>query len=149
QLATADVRADDAQNVATYQQYVAAINRGDAAGALALFTDDAQLSGLPPNCLMPCTGRSALQAQLNMEVSIHLQLQPLSSVQASNGVVTAQVAHRADPIRQGGLSRVLTKDTVTFRGDKIAKLTVEADTSDRQTAAFVASLSAPAPAPAA
>src|SRR5262249_40727090 len=75
--------------------------------------------------------------------SIHLQLQLLSTAQPSNGIVTAQVAHRADPITQGGLSRVITRDTVTFRGDKISRLVVDVDTSDRQSAAFVASLSAP------
>jgi hypothetical protein len=137
--------ADDAQNVATYQQYLDAVNRGDAAAALAVFTDDAQLSGVRPNCVTACSGRAAIQAQLNIEVSIHLQLQLLSTIQVLSGTVTAQIAHRNDPIRQAGLSRVLTRDTVTFRGDKISSLVVQPDTSDSQTAAFLASLSAPAP----
>ena len=136
QLSPGRASADDAQNISTYRQFIDAINKGDAAKALSFFADDAQLSGLPPLCLpSACSGRAAIQRQLEAEVSqLHLQLQLLSSVNVVNGNVTAQVAHRADPIRAAGLSRVVASDTVTFRADKISKLAVELQTSDPQSA---------------
>jgi hypothetical protein len=103
--------ADDAQNVSTYRQFITAVNRGDAAAALALFSDDAQLSGVPPNCVPnPCSGRAAIQTQLQFEVANHIQLQLLGSVNVLNGNVTAEVAHRGDPIRAAGVSRVIEHD---------------------------------------
>jgi hypothetical protein len=145
----ARANADDAQNMSTYRQYVSALNRGDVDGALSLFTDDAQLSGLRPFCVPnPCVGRAAIQTQLNYGVSNHIQLQLLSSVNVVNGNVTVGVAHRNDLIRAAGLSRVVVAETLTFRGDKIAKYVVEAETSDPQTAAFLRSLSPPTQAPA-
>jgi ketosteroid isomerase-like protein len=138
QFSAGRASADDAQNVSTYRQFIDAINKGDAAKALSFFADDAQLSGPSPLCFpSACNGRAAIQRQLEAEVSqLHLQLQLLSSVNVVNGNVTAQVAHRADPIRAAGLSRVVTNDTVTFRADKISKFTVDLSTSDPQSAVW-------------
>ena len=147
----ATARADDATNVATYRKFVDSLNKGDVAGALALFADNAQLSGVRPNCVPnPCVGRAAIQNQLQAEVSaLHLQLQLLGSVNVVNGNVTALVAHRNDPIKALGLSRVVVTETVTFQGDRISKFAVEPQSTDPQTAAFLRALSAPpAPAPA-
>ena len=146
----ASARADDAANVASYRKFVDSINKGDVAGALALFTDDASLSGVRPNCVpSACVGRAAIQNQLQTEVNaIHLQLQLIGSVNVVNGNVVAQVAHRNDPIRQQGLSRVVVTETVTFSGNSISKFVVEPQTTDPQTAAFLRALSQP-PAPAA
>jgi ketosteroid isomerase-like protein len=146
-----NARADDSQNVGTYRQFVDAINRGDAARALSFFADDAQLSGPSPFCFPnPCAGRAAIQRQLEAEVNaLHLQLQFLGSVNVVNGNVTALMAHRADPIRAAGLSRVMVTETVTFRGDRISKFIVDLVTTDPQSAAFGRLRSQPAPAPAA
>src|SRR5438067_7939079 len=138
QLSPGRASADDAQNISTYRQFIDAINKGDAAKALSFFADDAQLSGPSPFCFpSACSGRAAIQRQLEAEVGqLHLQLQLLGSVNVVNGNVTAMVAHRADPIRAAGLSRVVVTDTVTFRADKISKFAVELQTSDPQSAAF-------------
>src|SRR6266550_139854 len=147
----ATANADDAANIATYRKFIDSLNKGDAAGALALFTDNASLSGVRPNCVPnPCVGRAAIQNQLQTEVSaIHIQLQLLGSVNVVNGNVVAEVAHRNDPIRALGLSRVVVVETVTFTGDRISKFVVDPQASDPQTAAFLRALSAPAAAPAA
>ena len=148
ELLPATANADDAANVATYRKLIDAINKGDVAGALTLFTDNAQLTS-PPTCApSPCNGRAAIQNQLQTEVSIHLQLQLLSTVNVVNGNVTALVAQRADPIRGLGFSRVVVADTVTFTGDRISKFVAERQASDPQTAAFISASSAPAAAPA-
>jgi hypothetical protein len=130
--------ADDAQNVSSYRQFVDALNRGDAARALALFADDAQLSGTPPFCFPNvCNVRAAIQRELDAVVTDHLQLQLLGSLNVVNGDVSALVALRADPIRVLGLSRINVTDTVTFRADRISKFVVQAETSDPETASFL------------
>jgi len=59
----ATANADDAANIASYRKFIDSVNKGDVAGALALFTDNASLSGVPPNCVPnACNGRAAIQA---------------------------------------------------------------------------------------
>ena len=140
-------RADDAQNVATFNALIRAINRGDVTAALALFTDDAQLSGDAPFCTPnPCNGKAAIEKQFEFTVASHAQIQPLSSVQVLNGNIVVDLAVRVDPIRAAGFSRIVFRDTVTFRGDRIAKIVGVPQTSDAETAAFLAAAAAQPPA---
>src|ERR1041385_4178110 len=111
-------RADDAQNVATFRQLVDAFNRGNVATAVGFYTDDAQISGLAPICFPSCTGKALIQREFETEIAGHTQLQLLSTVQVVNGNVIADVAVREDAIRAAGLSRIVTRATFTFRGDK-------------------------------
>ncbi len=135
---------------AVYQQFLSAINRGDAAAATAVFTDDAQMIGVPPNCIpTPCRGKAAIQAELVLAVGVHLQEQLLGSIQVSGNTVVASLAQRADALTPLGISRIFVKDTATIQGDKISRLELNFDMTDPQTARAAAALTAPPPAPAA
>jgi hypothetical protein len=145
QLWPATAKADDAQNVANFRQLFDAFNRGNVAASLGFYTDDAQISGLPPLCAPSCTGKATIQRQFELNVADHTQLQLLSTVQVVNGNLIADVAIREDLIRAAGLSRIVTHNTFTFRGDKISKLVSDPVASDPQTAAFLRASSQPIP----
>src|SRR5712691_9816078 len=62
--------ADDGANIATYRKLIDSINKGDVAGALALFTDDAELSS-PQTCAPNRhTRRAPIQNQLQPDRSL-------------------------------------------------------------------------------
>lgn len=54
---------------ALYQQYLDSINRGDVAAAMALFADDAVFEGELACSPAPCTGKEAIQREIERQVT--------------------------------------------------------------------------------
>ena len=126
-----------------YQEHIDATNRGNAAAAAAVFTDDGVLiiGGCPAGT--GCVG-TAIQARIQATININSRA-TIVSIQRNNNIITAVEQWRHDLIRAAGVERAVFKVTLTFNGDKISRRVVELDLSDPQTARFAAP---PAPAPA-
>ncbi|SRR6266851_2265644 len=110
---------DDPASLA--QRDLAAESRGDAAAALALYSDDAivQYGGL---CWPPCVGKAAIQKELERRV------------EAKNR------------FEGSGVDRVIVWCIYETKGDKIAVVTLVGQRTDPQTARFIAWLqSQPSP----
>ena len=110
---------DDPASLA--QRDLAAESRGDAAAALALYSDDAivQYGGL---CWPPCVGKAAIQKELERRV------------EAKNR------------FEGSGVDRVIVWCLYETKGDKIAVVTLVVQRTDPQTARFIAWLqSQPSP----
>ena len=110
---------DDPASLA--QRDLAAESRGDAAAALALYSDDAivQYGGL---CWPPCVGKAAIQKELERRV------------EAKNR------------FEGSGVDRVIVWCIYETKGDKIAVVTLVVQRTDPQTARFIAWLqSQPSP----
>jgi ketosteroid isomerase-like protein len=128
---------------AIYRQYVDAINRGDAAGAAAFFTDDGVF--IIPGCPADtgCVGRAAIQGRIQSIVNSSRRF-TIIEAQVSGNTVSAREEHRAPVVTAAGVERYVFKGTLTFRGDKISRLVYEFDISDPQTVTFVKFLQAQA-----
>lgn len=125
-----------------YQEHIDATNRGDAAAAAAVFTEDGVLiiGGCPAGT--GCVGIAAIQARVQQSINAHLQ-GTIVSIRRNNNIITAVEEWRGDPMRAAGIDRAVFKVTLTFTGDKISRRVVELDLTDPQTARFAAP---PAPA---
>ncbi len=109
---------DDPASLA--QRDLAAESRGDAAAALALYSDDAivQYGGL---CWPPCVGKAAIQKELERRV------------EAKNR------------FEGSGVDRVIVWCIYETKGDKIAVVTLVGQRTDPQTARFIAWLQSQPP----
>ena len=126
-----------ADPAAVHQQYVDALNRGDVAGVMAVFADDASWLGTGPCRQTPCSGKAAIQTEVARQVATRARLTVVNR-QATSGSVTARVEVRSDPIRAAGVERIVGTETVEVRGDQIAALRFAIDPTDPQTAIFLA-----------
>jgi|GEM_PF-2017048 ketosteroid isomerase-like protein len=140
--------------LALVQQYVAAINRGDAAAATAVFTEDGTWQGKGVCSAYPnstCVGRAVLQQQFAQTVSDHkhyISVTPVGAPPAPDTVVVkVQVTDVAGNIHAAGVDRVVNIWTVQARGGKISSLVAKPDTSDPQTVKWQAYLQAHPAAP--
>ena len=125
--------------VAVQQQLLDALARGDVAGALALFTDDAVIDAPSGTCLpAPCVGKAAIQKDLERLVADKSRrATPLQTYVAGPLLVT-QFDARNDRIRQAGVERILVWTIREMRGDKIAVIRCcLAERTDPQTARFL------------
>ena len=90
---------------ALLEQHDEAINRGDAAGALALYADDAVIDG--GGCAAaPCVGKAAIQKELERRVANKPHVTILQHYVSGN-VVTSRVEFRNDRVKQAGVERVI------------------------------------------
>jgi hypothetical protein len=127
-----------------YQEHIDATNRGSAAAAAAVFTDDGVLiiGGCPAGT--GCVG-TAIQARIQASINANLR-GTIVSIRRNNNIITAVEQWRGDPMRAAGIERAVFKVTLTFTGDKISRRVVEPDLSDPQTARFAAPPVPPTPA---
>lgn len=121
--------------VAVLRQAVDARNRGDLAGTMAVFADDAVRQD--GTCPTGCVGAAAVRASMEQSIAEHLQA-TLLTAQTLGDTVTARAELRSDTFRAGGAERVLSNFTVEFRGGQIVRWSSTLDSSDAQTAAYVA-----------
>ena len=117
---------------AIFSQFHDTLNGGDAAGALAFFTDDGTFEAAG----MTFSGQ-ALQKNFEAQVSQNRQVDIIST-QVSGNTLTASVEVRAKQITACGAQRVVGTETATFSGDKISRLVFQDDPSDPQTATVLA-----------
>ena len=126
------------------QQHVDALNRGDVAGVMATFSDDAVVSNVGLCAANPCVGKAAIQREMERRVNIHVRF-TITSLQESNGTGLGRAEVAADNVRACGVQRIVAIFNVDVKGDKITSFPVRFDASDAQTAAFLACVAAPAP----
>jgi ketosteroid isomerase-like protein len=125
--------------VAVQQQLFEALARGDVAGALALFTEDAVIDAPSGPCAMaPCVGKAAIQKDLERLVADKSRrVTPLSTYVSDNVLVT-QLDARSDTIRKAGVDRIIVWAIREMRGDKIAAIRCcLPERTDPQTARFL------------
>ncbi len=118
-----------------FRQFVEAINQGDVAAALALFTDDAtwERGGrCPPN---ECVGIAAVQGEIEKDVTDNHRID-IVSIEVSGNTVTARVELRTDGTRARSVERIIQIFTVEVTGDKISSLQAAPDLTDPVTADF-------------
>jgi ketosteroid isomerase-like protein len=136
-LAAAPVALAQSEPAALVKQYVEAINRGDAAGVVALLADDAVFDVPVGLCAAaPCVGRDTIQKQFESLVASKLHLTILQAYVSGN-VVTIRAELREDTAKKAGVERTIGWGIYETKGDKIAYVRgAIPDRSDPQTVRF-------------
>jgi ketosteroid isomerase-like protein len=119
---------------ALLKTHVEAIARGDAAGALALYADDAVIDWSAV-CGGPCVGKAAIQKELESRVA-DKQHATILKQYVSGNVVTQRVEVRNDMVKKAGVERIIVWSIYETKGDKISYGLSARDHSDPQTARF-------------
>ncbi len=130
--------ADDPATV--LQRFTDARNRGDVAGAIALLADNVRfVEG--PTCSPdnPCIGPAAARPFLEHSIPLHILLTATGTPLVSGMTVRQRFEVRGDPFTVGGIERFVGNTTVEVRDGKIASYLNVPDTSDAQTARYLAS----------
>jgi ketosteroid isomerase-like protein len=135
-LAASTVALAQVDPAALVKQHVDAIARGDAAGALALYADDAVLDGPGLCAAAPCGGKAAIQKELERRVAAK-QRGTILKQYVSGNVLTQRIEARNDAAQKAGVERYIGWDIVEVKGDKISYWRSGVlDRSDPQTARF-------------
>jgi hypothetical protein len=135
-LAAVSVALAQSDPVALGKQHVEAIARGDVAGALALYADDAVIDGGGLCTVAPCIGKAAIQKELERRVANKQQATILKTYVSGN-VVTGRFEVRNDRVKQAGVERIIAWTITEVKGDKIAYTRGGIlDRSDPQTARY-------------
>jgi ketosteroid isomerase-like protein len=137
-LAAATVARAQSDPAALMAKAVDAINREDAAGALALFADDAVFDVPGGLCAAaPCVGKATIQKELESRVA-DKQHATILKTYVSGNVVTLRFELRSDTVKKAGVERIIGWVITEMKGDKIAYTRGGIpDRSDPQTARFV------------
>ena len=137
-LAASTVALAQSDPAAVQKQHVDAIARGDAAGALALYADDAVIDGLAGLCAAaPCVGKAAIQKELERRVAAHQHFTILKQYVSGN-VLTYRGEVRSDTIKKAGVERIIAWGIIEMKGDKISSAhAAQAERTDPQTARFL------------
>jgi ketosteroid isomerase-like protein len=125
--------------VAVQQQLFEALARGDVAGALALFTDDAVIDAPSGPCLpAPCVGKAAIQQDLERLVADKSRRVTALSTYVSGNVLVSRLEARSAMIQKAGVDRIIVWAIREMRGDKIAAIhCCLPERTDPQTARFL------------
>jgi hypothetical protein len=120
---------------ALLEKHDEAINRGNVAGALALYADDAVIDG--GGCAAAsCVGTAAIQKEPERRVADKPHITILKQYVSGN-VVTSRVEFRSDTVKQAGVERVIGWVITKMQGEKIVyRRGSIPDRSDPQTARF-------------
>src|ERR1700730_1713362 len=124
---------DDPASLA--QRDLAAESRGDAAAALALYSDDpiVQYGGL---CWTPCIGKAAIQKELERRVEAKNRFTIVGKYVSGN-VAVVKTELRIGFIEGSGVDRVIVWCIYETKGDKIAVVTLAGQPTDPPTARFI------------
>ena len=128
-----------ADAVAVQQQLFAALDRGDVAGALALFTEDAVIDAESGLCAKaPCVGKAAIQNDLERFVADKTRRVTVLNTYVSGNVLVTRFEARSATIQKAGFERVILWGIREMRGDKIASYRCcMPERTDSQTAHFL------------
>lgn len=115
-----------------------ALNRGDVAGVMAAYADDAVFDGWGLCAPNPCVGKAAIQREIERQVADRTQVQndPLS-VRGEGDIVTSQAVIRSDAIRALGLERVALTVSMEVKGQTIVLTRYVPNAEDPQTGRFL------------
>ncbi len=119
------------------RQDAEAINKGDIAGIMSHYTDDAVLVAqpfCPPE--VPCHDKPTIQHIYEQMTAGGTQA-TITSQDASGNVVKSRYEVRGGAATAAGVERFVYYSTVTFVGDKISKKVNEYDLTDQQTKTFL------------
>lgn len=122
---------------ALFRQFADAVNKGDVSAALGVFTDDVvwvRGGQCPPSA---CIGKQPVQREITRDIANH-HVVTIIGGDESAGKLNIRIELRNDGTRRANVERIVQIFSLTVRGDKIAGVHVELDTSDLQTAAFLA-----------
>lgn len=117
------------------EQDLAAESRGDVAGALALYGDDAlvQYGGL---CWEPCVGKVAIQKEIERRVAAKNMWKVIGHYVAGN-VAVIQTELKIGFIEYTGVDHVVVWCIYEVVGDKIATVRLVGQLTDPETKRFV------------
>jgi ketosteroid isomerase-like protein len=139
-LAASPVAFAQVDPAALLEQHRAAIARGDAAGALALYADDAVIDSHGPGGLCaatPCVGKAAIQKELERRVAAKGQATTIKNYVSGN-VVTSRGETRNDATQKAGVERIIGWAIYEMKGDKISSVHLGIpERTDPQTARFL------------
>ena len=136
-LAAAPVALAQSDPEARLKKYFEALTRGDAAGALAMFADDAIFDVPGGLCAAaPCVGKTTIQKELESRVADKSHFTILKADVAGD-VGTIRLEIRSDTIKKAGVERIIGWGIFEVKGDKIAYVRgAIPDRSDPETARF-------------
>ena len=135
-LAASTVALAQSDPAALVKQHVDAIARGDAAGALALYADDAVIDGGGLCAAAPCVGKAAIQKELERRVAAKQRATILKQYVSGN-VLTQRAEVRNDAAQKAGVERYIGWSIWEMKGDKISYFRGGIlDRSDPQTVCF-------------
>jgi ketosteroid isomerase-like protein len=125
--------------VAVQQQLLDALARGDVAGALALFTDDAVIDSESGFCASgPCVGKAAIQKDLERYVTDKSRRVTTLNTYVTGDVLLTRFEARSATIQGAGVERIILWGIREMRGDKIASSRCcLPERTDAQTARFI------------
>jgi ketosteroid isomerase-like protein len=139
-FAAAPVALAQSEPAALLEKHFEAINRGDAAGSLAMFADDAVFDVPLPGGLCaaaPCVGKATIQKEMESRVADKGHYTILK-LYVSGNVTTVRFEFRSDTVKQAGVERITTWSISEMKGDKIAYVRgAILDRTDPQTARFI------------
>jgi hypothetical protein len=137
-LAAAPVVLAQSDPAALQKKAFEALNRGDAAGELALLADDAIFDVPGGLCAVaPCVGKAAIQKALESQVADKVHYTILNQYVSGN-VVTCRFEVRNDTVKKAGVERIIGWSIIEVKGEKIAYVRGGIpDRSDPQTARFL------------
>ena len=118
------------------QQFVDALNAGDIDGVLAIFADDAEVSGATFACIfLPCVGKDAIQRFAEGEALANVDFTIISS-ETSDSTVTGLLEKRADVTEAAGVDRIILSFTAEMTDGAVTSLNLVFDFDDEQTLAY-------------
>jgi hypothetical protein len=125
--------------VAVQQQLLDALAKGDVAGALALFTEDAVIDSESGHCASaPCVGKAAIQKDLQRYVADKSRRVTTLNTYVSGNVLVTRFEARSATIQKTGVDRIILWEIREMRGDKIASTRCcMPERTDPQTARFL------------
>jgi len=122
---------------ALVQQQFETLARGDVAGALALYTEDAVVDGAGLCAATPCVGKAAIQKEFENRIAHKVQATGLNSY-VSGTVVTTRYAVHSDATQQAGVDRIIGWEIVELKAGKIGSARGPLwERTDAQTARYL------------
>lgn len=121
---------------ALVQRWTDAVNANDLDTALSLLSDNVVIEGLLCNSLVPCSGHD-LASLIIASFAGGGGTLALSDLSSADGTVTATARIRAPFLADLGIDRLLASFTAELVDGLIARLSLQPDLSDPQTAAFI------------
>jgi len=136
-LAASPVALAQSDPGALAQHYLEALDRGDAAGVLALCADDVVIDGGGGCTAAPCVGKAVLQKELERRAADNPPVHTLLQTYVSGNVVTMRFEATSVRVKKAGVERIIEWGIFEIKGEKIAYMRGGiTDRSDPQTARF-------------
>ena len=124
-----------------FQQQSDAQNRGDVAGVMATYAEDASVRGGFLCTPAPCVGKAAIQAEVERRIAQKAQIEVLS-LRESSGTATGVLQVTEAGFASCGVQRILVNFTFVVKNDKMSTWTSAPDPNDAQSARYLVCIAA-------